>query len=70
MKTEAHQLMDAGHTARELAAELGIPRGIAESIAQDYHAPRWPTFTPDQLAALPEHLRRQVEASNPNHRRA
>lgn len=68
MKTEAQQLMDAGHTASELAADLGISRAAAEAIAQAYHAPRWPTFTPEQLAALPEHLRRQVEANNPNHR--
>lgn len=68
MKTEAQHLLDQGATARELAADLGISRGAAEYIAQTYRAPRWPTFTPEQLAALPEHLRRQIEATNPNHR--
>lgn len=68
MKTEAHHILDHG-TARDLTAELGMSRAAAEAIAQAYHAPRWPTFTPEQLAALPEHLRRQVEASNPNHRK-
>ena len=68
MKTEAQHLLDQGATARELAADLGISRGAAEYIAQNYHAPKWPTWTPEQLQALPERLRRLIEANNPNHR--
>lgn len=67
MKTEARHILDHGTTS-DLVGELGMSRAAAEAIAQAYHAPRWPTFTPEQLQALPEHLRRQVEANNPNHR--
>ncbi len=67
MKTEAQHLLDQGATARDLAADLGISRATAEAIAQQYRAPRWPTLSPELIARLPEHLQRQIKASNPNH---
>lgn len=67
MKTEAAHILDTGATPSQLAAELGISASTAEAIAQQYHAPRWPTLSPELIARLPEHLQRQIKASNPNH---
>lgn len=69
MKTEAQHILDTGTTPGNMAAELGINRATAEHIAQRYYAPRWPTLDPELIARLPEHLRRQIEANNPNHKR-
>ena len=69
MKTEAQHILDTGSSPANMAAELGINRATAEAIAQRYHTPRWPTMSPDLIARLPEHLRRQIEANNPNHKR-
>ena len=67
MKTEAAHILDTGAAPAQLAAELGINPTTAAAIAQQYHAPRWPTLSPEVFARLPEHLQRQVRASNPNH---
>lgn len=68
-RTEARQLFDAGLTVGQVAADLGVARSTAEHLARA-PGPRWPVFTPDALARLPEHVRRMIQASNPNHRKA
>lgn len=67
--TEARQLFDAGLTVGQVAADLGVARSTAEHLARA-PGPRWPVFTPDALARLPEHVRRMIQVSNPNHRKA
>jgi hypothetical protein len=64
---EAARLFDEGATINQVAADLGLHRAVAACLCAA-PAPAWPRFTPEALAALPEHLRRQVIASNPNHR--
>jgi hypothetical protein len=63
----ARQLFDQGATVGEVAAELEISHATAAHLCQP-PAPRWPTLSPELLARLPEHLRRQIEATNPNHK--
>ena len=66
-RSEAAQLFDQGATINQVAAELDLSYAVAAHLCAA-PAPAWPRFTPEALAALPEHLRRQVIASNPNHR--
>ena len=63
----ARQLFDQGATIAEVMHETGTQYTIAAHICAPT-APRWPTLSPELLARLPEHLQRQVKASNPNHR--
>jgi hypothetical protein len=65
----ARDLFDQGATVSQTAAETGISHAAAAYICRPM-APRWPTFRPEALAALPEHVRRMIEASNPNHKKA
>lgn len=68
-RTEARQLFDAGLTVGQVAADLGVARSTAEHLARA-PGPQWPVFSDEALAALPEHVRRMIQASNPNHRKA
>ena len=63
----ARQLFDAGATIGEVAAETGTQYAIAAHLCRPV-APKWPTLSPELLARLPEHLQRQIIASNPNHK--
>jgi len=61
------QLFDQGATIGQAAAETGTSYAIAAYICRPT-APVWPTLSPELLERLPEHLRRQVQATNPNHK--
>ena len=63
----ARQLFDQGATLGEVMHETGASLSTAAYICAPT-APRWPTFSPEALARLPEHLQRQIKASNPNHK--
>ena len=65
----ARQLFDQGATLGEVMHETGASLSTAAYICAPT-APRWPTLSPELLARLPEHLQRQVKASNPNHQKA
>jgi len=65
----ARDLFQQGATVSEAAAETGCSHSTAAYICRPL-APKWPTFSPAALAAMPEHTRRMIEASNPNHRKA
>lgn len=67
--TSARQIFDEGATVSQAAAETGTSHAAAAYICRP-RAPQWPTFSPEAMAALPEHVRRMIEASNPNHRKA
>jgi len=55
MTTEARQLFDAGLTAGQVAADLGVTRSTAEYLTQA-PAPVWPMLGEDLIAGLPAHL--------------
>jgi hypothetical protein len=63
----ARQLFDQGATLGEVMHETGASFTIAAHLCAPT-APKWPTFSPEALARLPEHLQRQIIASNPNHK--
>jgi hypothetical protein len=63
----ARQLFDQGATIGEVAAETGTQYTIAAHLCAPT-TPKWPTLSPELIARLPEHLQRQVKASNPNHK--
>ena len=63
----ARQLFDQGATVSEAAAETGTQHAIAAHLCRPL-APKWPIFSPQALAAMPAHVRRMIEASNPNHK--
>lgn len=65
----ARQLFDTGASLGEVMHETGTQHTITAHLCAPT-APRWPTPSPELLARLPEHLQRQVKASNPNHRKA
>ena len=65
----AREIFDHGATVSQTAAEAGISHAAAAYICRPL-APKWPAFSPEALARLPEHVRRQIEASNPNHKKA
>ena len=64
----ARDLFQQGATVSEAAAETGTQHAIAAYVCRPM-APKWPTFSPEALAAMPEQTRRMIEASNPNHRK-
>lgn len=64
----ARDLFQQGATVSEAAAETKCSHAAAAYICRPT-APQWPTFSPAALARLPEHVRRMIEASNPNHRK-
>lgn len=61
------QLFDQGATNKEVAAEHEISYSTAVYICRPL-APTWPTFSPEQLDAIPHQIRRMIEATNPNHK--
>lgn len=63
----ARDLFQQGATVSEAAAETGCSHAIAAHLCRPM-APKWPTFSPEALARLPEHLQREIIASNPNHK--
>jgi hypothetical protein len=63
----ARQLFDQGATIAKVAAETGTQYTIAAHLCGPT-APKWPTLSPELFARLPEHLQRQIKASNPNHK--
>jgi hypothetical protein len=63
----ARQLFDQGATIAEVMHETGTQYTTAAHLCAP-PAPKWPTLSPELLARLPEHLQRQVKASNPNHK--
>jgi hypothetical protein len=63
----ARQLFDQGATLAEVMHETGASLTTAAHICAPT-APRWPTLSPELIARLPEHLRHQINASNPNHK--
>lgn len=63
----ARQLFDQGATVAEVMHETGSQYTIAAHLCAP-PAPKWPTLSPDLIARLPEHLQRQIKASNPNHK--
>ena len=63
----ARQLFDQGATIGEVMHETGASFTIAAHLCTPT-APKWPTLSPELLARLPEHLQRQIIASNPNHK--
>lgn len=63
----ARQLFDQGATIAEVMHETGTQYTIAAHLCRT-PAPKWPTFSPEALAQLPAHVRRMIEASNPNHK--
>jgi hypothetical protein len=63
----ARQLFDQGATIGEVMHETGTSFTIAAHLCAPT-APKWPTLSPELLARLPEHLQRQIKASNPNHK--
>jgi hypothetical protein len=63
----ARQLFQQGATVSEAAAETGTQHAIAAHLCRPL-APQWPTLSPELIARLPEHLQRQIIASNPNHK--
>lgn len=63
----ARQLFDQGATIAEVMHETGTQYTIAAHLCRPL-APQWPTFSPEAFARLPEHLQRQIIASNPNHK--
>jgi hypothetical protein len=63
----ARQLFDAGATLGEVMHETGTQHAIAAHLCRPL-APQWPTLSPELIARLPEHLQRQIIASNPNHK--
>lgn len=65
----ARELFQQGATVSEAAAETGCSHSTAAYVCRPM-APKWPTFSPEALAQLPAHVRRMIEASNPNHRKA
>lgn len=65
----ARQLFDAGASLGEVMHETGIQHAVAAHLCAPT-APKWPNLSPELLARLPEHLQRQVKASNPNHQKA
>jgi hypothetical protein len=62
----ARQLFDQGATIGEVMHETGASFTIAAHLCAPT-APKWPTLSPELIARLPEHLQRQIIASNPNH---
>lgn len=67
--TSARQIFDEGATVSQAAAETGISHAAAAYICRPT-APQWPTFSPEALDQLPPNVRRMIEASNPNHKKA
>jgi hypothetical protein len=65
----ARDLFQQGATVSEAAAETGCSHSTAAYVCRPM-APKCPTLSPDLIARLPEHLQRQIKASNPNHRKA
>lgn len=65
----ARQLFDQGATVGQVAAELDINHNTAAYLCRP-PAPKWPTLSPELIATLPEHLQREIQANNPNHRKA
>lgn len=65
----ARQLFDDGMTISQVAAETGINRATVAHICEPL-APLWPTLSEELIARLPDYLRKQLEANNPNHRKA
>jgi len=63
----ARQLFDQGATIGEVMHETGASFTTAAYICAPT-APKWPTLSPDLIARLPEHLQREIKASNPNHK--
>jgi hypothetical protein len=63
----ARQLFDQGATLGEVMHETGASLSTAAYICAPT-APKWPTFSPEALAKLTPHVRRMIEASNPNHK--
>jgi hypothetical protein len=63
----ARQLFDQGATIGEVMHETGASFTAAAYICAPT-APKWPTLSPELIARLPEHLQRQIKASNPNHK--
>jgi hypothetical protein len=63
----ARQLFDQGATIGEVMHETGASFTIAAHLCAPT-APKWPTLSPELIARLPEHLQRQIIASNPNHK--
>ena len=64
----ARQLFDEGLTIGQVAAETETSFTVAAHLCRPVN-PSWPTFTPEQLASLPEHVRQMIETMNPNHKR-
>lgn len=54
-RTEARALFDAGLTAGQVAADLGVTRSTAEHLTRS-PAPVWPVLSDDLIARLPAHL--------------
>jgi hypothetical protein len=63
----ARDLFQLGATVSEAAAETGCSHAAAAYVCRPL-APQWPTLSPELIARLPEHLQRQIKASNPNHK--
>jgi len=63
----ARQLFDQGATLGEVMHETGTRYTIAAHLCRPM-APKWPTLSPELIARLPEHLQREIIASNPNHK--
>lgn len=58
----ARQLFEDGLTVGQVAVETETSFTVAAHLCRPM-APRWPTWTPEQLAKLPENLRQLIEQS-------